>query len=175
MMKIAFAALGFVLAVSPAFAQESAKADMLNNKGESAGLIVVREGPEGLLLGIDLKGLPPGPHGFHVHAVGDCSDHDHFKKASGHVKDDDDNQHGLLNLQGPESGDLPNLIVHADGTVKAEIYAPDLEIGGDDKDNILDADGSAFMIHASPDDHTTQPIGGAGDRISCGVIKAAQP
>lgn len=173
MMKYALALLGFVLAVSPALAQETASADVLTNKGESAGLIVVREGPKGLLLGIDLKGLPPGAHGFHIHAVGDCSDHDHFKNASGHVKDNEADQHGLLNPQGPEAGDLPNLIVHADGTLKAEVYAPDLKIGGDDKGNILDADGSAFMIHANPDDHTTQPIGGAGDRIACGVIKAS--
>lgn len=157
---------------SPALAQNAVQADMLNNEGKSVGTITAQKGPEGLLLTVDLKDLPPGPHGFHVHAVGDCSDHDHFEKAGGHVRESDD-KHGLLNPEGPEPGDLPNLIVHADGTVKAEIYAPDLEIGGDDEENVLDADGSAFMIHANPDDHKTQPIGGAGERIACGVIKAS--
>lgn len=160
---------------SPALAQNTAKAEIVGNQNESLGTILVQEGPEGLLLTVDLKGLPPGPHGFHIHGAGDCSDHhDHFQKAGGHVKDDDDDQHGLLNPKGPESGDLPNLIVHADGTVKAEIYAPDLELSGNDEDNILDADGSAFMIHANADDHKTQPIGGAGERIACGVINVSQ-
>ncbi|WP_250638361.1 superoxide dismutase family protein [Sphingomonas sp. KC8] len=29
------------------------------------------------------------------------------------------------------------------------------------------------MIHASPDDHVTQPIGGAGARVACAVIRPA--
>ena len=37
---------------------------------------------------------------------------------------------------------------------------------------LLDADGSALVIHANPDDHSSQPIGGAGDRVACAVIKA---
>lgn len=175
MVKGLIAVVGFVLAASPALAQESVKADMLGNKGEAVGTIIAQQGPEGVLLNIDLKGLAPGAHGFHVHAVGDCSDHDHFKNAAGHVKDDAEDQHGLLNPKGPEAGDLPNLIVHADGTVQAEVYAPDLDITGDDDAVLLDKDGSAFMIHANADDHKTQPIGGAGDRIACGVIKAVQP
>lgn len=157
-----------------AFAQQpSAFATMVGNKGEALGGIAVKQATGGVLLSIDLKDLPPGPHGFHIHHTGDCSDHDHFQKAGGHVKEEGD-QHGLLNPQGPEAGDLPNLIVHTDGTVKAEIYAPDLEISGDSAGALIDADGSAFMIHANPDDHITQPIGNAGDRIACGAIKVAE-
>ena len=37
---------------------------------------------------------------------------------------------------------------------------------------LLDADGSALVIHANADDHSSQPIGGAGDRVACAVIKA---
>ena len=97
--------------------------------------------------------------------------------AKGHISDDDD-KHGLLNPEGPEAGDLPNLIVPENGEVAIELYAHDLEItaseadDADDEEVLLDADGSAFMIHADPDDHMTQPIGGAGARIACGVIKA---
>ena len=36
---------------------------------------------------------------------------------------------------------------------------------------LKDADGSALVIHANPDDHMSQPIGGAGARIACGVIR----
>jgi Cu-Zn family superoxide dismutase len=172
MIRTSLLTLAMSVAVSvPALAQE-VTSDILNNKGESIGTINATKAADGVLLNVDLKSLPPGPHGFHVHAVGDCSDHDHFKKAAGHVKDEEGDEHGLLNPKGPEAGDLPNLIVHQDGTVKAEIYAPDLEIGGNDPENLLDKDGSSFMIHANADDHKTQPIGGAGDRIACGVIKA---
>lgn len=171
---MAASVMGVMFTLNVAQAQSTITTDILNNNGENIGTIKAQKGPEGVLLTVDLRDLPPGPHGFHVHAVGDCSDHDHFKKAGAHVKEDADDKHGLLNPAGPEAGDLPNLIVHADGTVKAEIYAPDLEMGGDDEENILDADGSAFMIHANPDDHMSQPIGGAGDRIACGVINTTK-
>ncbi len=154
-----------------AFAQESAtaKAEMIDNAGEVLGNIDLVQGAKGVLIKVDLKGLAPGVHGFHIHHVGDCGDHDHFKNAGGHVTQGGV-EHGLLNPNGPELGDLPNLIVHDDGTVKAEVYAPELVIKGGEFE-ILDMNGSAFMIHDKPDDHMSQPIGGAGDRIACGVIK----
>ena len=36
---------------------------------------------------------------------------------------------------------------------------------------LMDADGAALVIHANPDDYRTQPIGGAGDRVACAVIR----
>ncbi|HBX92207.1 MAG TPA: superoxide dismutase, partial [Hyphomonas sp.] len=38
-------------------------------------------------------------------------------------------------------------------------------------DSLLDEDGSALIIHEAEDDHMTQPIGGAGARVACGVIQ----
>ena len=43
----------------------------------------------------------------------------------------------------------------------------------DGPNNLLDADGSTFVIHENPDDHLTQPIGGSGARVACGEIVAA--
>jgi Cu-Zn family superoxide dismutase len=75
--------------------------------------------------------------------------------------------HGLLNVDGgPDFGDLPNLYVAADGTAHAEAFTQLTRFA-----DLTDADGSAIVIHANPDDHRTQPIGGAGARVGCGVIK----
>ena len=62
----------------------------------------------------------------------------------------------------------------ADGTANAEAFSALVSLGaGSDRPNLLDADGSALVIHASPDDHITQPIGGAGARVGCAVIRPA--
>jgi Cu-Zn family superoxide dismutase len=80
--------------------------------------------------------------------------------------------HGLLKEDATDSGDLPNLYVAADGTVTAEFYSTLVSLKGEGgRPALLDADGSALVIHTNPDDYTTQPIGGAGARIACAVIK----
>ena len=38
---------------------------------------------------------------------------------------------------------------------------------------LMDEDGAALVIHAMGDDHVSQPIGGAGGRVGCGVIVPA--
>ena len=63
-------------------------------------------------------------------------------------------------------------IVGPDGKAFAEVFAPNLSLGeAVGRLNLLDADGSALVIHASPDDHVSQPIGGAGARIACAPIQ----
>jgi Cu-Zn family superoxide dismutase len=80
--------------------------------------------------------------------------------------------HGLLNPARKDHGDLPNIFVAADGTAKAEIYSTFVSSkGGAGRLALADADGSAVVIHANADDYRTQPIGGAGDRIACAVVK----
>lgn len=147
-----------------------AKADILGSDGVKLGEAVFTQGTIGVLATITVKGLPPGKHGMHIHSKGTCDHHDHFKSASGHI-DPDEKAHGYLNPDGPEKGDLPNIIIHADGSAALELFMPQLDVAGG-KAALLDADGSALMIHDAPDDHITQPIGGSGARIACGVIHA---
>ena len=83
--------------------------------------------------------------------------------------------HGLLNPSATDSGDLTNLTVAQGGTLDAEVFTGFVTLGQTGgRAPLLDEDGSALVIHANPDDHVTQPIGGAGPRIACAVIKPAR-
>jgi Cu-Zn family superoxide dismutase len=70
-----------------------------------------------------------------------------------------------------EGGDLPNLFVGKDGLGYAQFFAPQVSFDGKNgRPALADADGSALVIHANADDFQSQPIGGSGDRIACGVL-----
>jgi len=92
-----------------------------------------------------------------------------FKTAEGHI-DPDKKPHGFLNLKGPHEGNLPNLIVGSDGTAEVELYSQLVSFKGG-KAALFDEDGSSLIIHTNPDDHDTQPIGGAGGRVACASLK----
>lgn len=139
--------------------------------GGSAGSGTVTEGPRGVLLKLEISGLNPGWHGIHFHEKGDCSAQD-FTSAGSHVHGPVTVVHGLLNPAQTDSGDLPNIFVGADGKASVEIFSTFVALGdAAGRQNLLDADGSAVVIHASADDHTSQPIGGAGARVACAVVK----
>lgn len=168
--KRLFLAGAAILCLSgPAMAQNTIPGDVLNaalidSTGKNAGKVTVRPATDGVLITLEAEGLKAGWHGFHVHGVGNCDDHaEHFKQAGGHLNDND--KHGFLNPEGPHKGDLPNIWAHADGTVKAEFYSEDLDVA-----ELMDTDGSAFMIHDVADDYKTDPAGESGPRLVCGVV-----
>ncbi|MFC5345172.1 superoxide dismutase family protein [Brevundimonas staleyi] len=136
--------------------------------GGDAGSVTAFAGPDGFLFKVEGKGWPEGWHGVHLHAVGTCEGPG-FTSAGAHVNhaDPDKLPHGLLNADGPDLGDLQNVFAHADGSAHAEVYAPTTDI------DLTGGDGTSFLVHANRDDHVSQPIGGAGDRIACGVFQAA--
>ena len=144
-----------------------ATADMVGKKGESIGEANLLDGPNGLIIRVELApgSLSPGWHGIHLHATGDCSDVGMYKMSGGHVGKMEGG-HGLLNPKGPENGDLPNIWAAADGSAGYEAFTTLDTLGA-----LVDEDGSAIIIHEGEDDHMTQPIGGAGARVACGVIK----
>ncbi len=146
-----------------------AQADLIDNSGNTIGTVQVEQGHKGVLVNIQAKNLPPGYHGLHFHAVGDCSDLAAFKSAGGHVNPFD-TPHGFRNPDGPHEGNLPNLVVATDGTVEVELYS-DIVALDSGATNLLDEDGTALIIHTNKDDHYSQPIGGSGDRIACAVLK----
>ena len=145
------------------YGEEAARGNFVGVDGETIGSFTFTQGSGGLLLYVEVESLTPGPHGIHLHRYGACSPD--FKAAQGHINPDE-KEHGLLNPNGPDNGDLPNLYVAADGTARAEMFTTLVTT-----ELLFDDDGSAVVIHAQPDDHATQPIGGAGDRSACGVIE----
>jgi len=114
----------------------------------------------------EVAGLKPGPHGFHVHAFGDCSA-GNGKSAGGHF-----NPYGMPHA-GPDAGrrhvgDLGNIV--ADATGRAKLNVTDAKLALDGPASIV---GRAVIVHGGADDMKSQPSGAAGPRVACGVIGIA--
>jgi Cu-Zn family superoxide dismutase len=154
-----------------------AHATLIDRSREVVGEVRLQQGPTGVLITIEMDGLPEtaaGWHGMHLHSIGDCSNED-FTSSGGHINPDGRN-HGLLNPDGPDNADLPNLYVHGDGTARAQAFITMVSLDGrEGVPTLFDADGSAIVIHENPDDHMSQPIGGAGARHFCGVVEGVEP
>ena len=156
------------LAAPGLLAADTAAAEMIDTGGAVIGKATFEQTPHGVLMYVEVTELPPGAHGIHLHAVGACTPD--LKAATGHINPDGV-PHGLRHPEGPDHGDLPNLYVAADGSARAEFFTVLVSVAGGDMPALLDEDGSTVIIHENPDDHLTQPIGGAGGRIACGIIK----
>ena len=158
-------ALAVLMAGSAQAATATVTADLKNSTGQTVGAVTLTEAPNGVLMRVEAKGLAPGWHGLHFHEKGDCSKSD-FTSAGAHVHGAGTAVHGLLNPARNETGDLPNLHAGSDGVASAEVFTSLTMLAA-----LRDADGSAVVIHANPDDHMAQPIGGAGPRVACAVVK----
>ncbi|HRL05654.1 MULTISPECIES: superoxide dismutase family protein [Brevundimonas] len=151
---------------------QTSQVAIINGQGADIGKATLTQGSTGLLIKVEATGLTPGWHGIHIHATGQCEAP--FTSAGAHINHGDPKKpHGLLNAEGPDDGDLPNVFADAAGAVNAEVFTSHARLSQNGPGQwLLDADGSALVIHANADDHSSQPIGGAGDRVACAVIKA---
>lgn len=154
-----------VVSAAPA---DSARADVRNADGRSLGTLVMVARDGGVTLSGSLAGLPPGEHGFHVHQTGSCEPPS-FSSAGTHLAPAG-NAHGFDADGGPHAGDLRNLTVGPDSTAVVDQTNERLALRGGDA-ALLDADGSALIVHAGADDYVSQPSGDSGDPIACGVIE----
>lgn len=139
--------------------------------GEAVGTVTVSLSPAGAVFHVNLKGLPAGAHGFHVHDGGACAPGPvtgtvaAAGAAGGHWDSAHTGKH-----EGPAGsghiGDLPVLDVAADGTAVKTLTAPHVK-------DLTAVRGHALVVHAGGDNFSDQPapLGGGGARIACGVIK----
>ncbi|HDL6774070.1 TPA: superoxide dismutase family protein [Yersinia enterocolitica] len=140
--------------------------------GKALGTVTVSETPYGLLFTPNLTGLVAGIHGFHLHENPSCTPGPKDGKAvpaltaGGHFDPQKTAAHlGPYNDKG-HLGDLPGLVVNADGTATYQVLAPRLK-------SLSELKQHALMIHAGGDNYADHlmPLGGGGARMACGVIE----
>ena len=135
--------------------------------GKPLGSVTVTDDVGGLMLAVSATGMPAGKHGIHLHEKGLCEG-PKFESAGSHWNPQS-KQHGRDNPAGAHAGDLANLTVAANGTATVSIPIAGAMMSSGTM-MLADADGTALVIHAKPDDYRTDPSGDSGDRIACAVI-----
>jgi Cu-Zn family superoxide dismutase len=149
--------------------------------GTPAGTVRFTDTPAGMEIGVEAKGLKPGPHGMHVHQNPDCAPGPDsatgkvvpFGAAGGHFDPLDTKKHGRpdADVKKGHAGDLPMLEAGADGSGKLTHVTRRLSVAPG-KTSIV---GRSFLIHEKADDYQSDPAGNSGGRVLCGLIEAAKP
>jgi Cu-Zn family superoxide dismutase len=147
-------------------ANATARAEIRDTEGRSVGTLTLTQTPHGLLVQGDLSNLQPGTRAIHLHEVGRCDSP--FTSAGGHYNPTQ-RVHGFKSAGGHHAGDLPNFAVGANGTGRVDLIATAVTLGSG-PGSLFDVDGTSVVIHSGPDDYATDPAGGAGTRIACGVV-----
>jgi superoxide dismutase, Cu-Zn family len=179
LILIAVALAALILSLRPAAAGnkgDEAKVQLRDANGVVVGEAKFEQQRNGVEVQVKVHGLLAGFHGFHIHTVGACIGPD-FVSAGGHF-----NPAGVNHAH--HAGDMPVLLVNADGTGEARLTTASFQVS-----QLFDADGSALIIHAGPDnfanipsrykldngaagpDATTLATGDSGARTACGVIQ----
>jgi Cu-Zn family superoxide dismutase len=142
---------------------------MIGTDGQPVGWARFVEDGTGIVhVNVHVRGMSPGLHGIHIHAVGLCEPTT-FGSAMGH-HNPRTVVHGLDSATGGHAGDLPNLTVNAAGIGRLDAKTDRATLSAG-LTSVFDGNGSALVIHAGPDDQITDPTGNSGGRVACGVIE----
>jgi Cu-Zn family superoxide dismutase len=126
-------------------------------------------------LTVMVSGVAPASaqHGIHIHANGSCADASDGDGgttigggAGGHWNPDA-HMHGSSPTTN-HLGDIGNIMVDASGAGSLTFMTTAWTMDTGAANDIVN---HALILHASPDDGTTQPTGNAGGRIGCVVIQ----
>jgi superoxide dismutase, Cu-Zn family len=152
--------------------KDKAEVHLRNAAGQEIGKVKFKQERNGVSVDVEVHGLAPGFHGFHVHTIGSCVGPD-FVSAGGH-----------FNMAGHNhpvhSGDMVSLLVNPDGNGELSFTTGSFKVA-----DLFDADGSAVIVHAGPDnfanipvryapngpDTTTLATGDSGARTTCGIVQ----
>src|SRR3954447_22972593 len=159
-------------AAPPATPAKTAMAKLQGDPGNTAfsGSITFSPAPDGgVHVVADVKGVPPGNHGLHLHANGECVHGDepgkHFSSAGGHFNPANA-PHACPPTDPRHAGDFGNIVVDAGGNGHLDFVSKDISVAA----GATSVMGKAVILHAGADDCTPQPPGNSGDRLACGVI-----
>lgn len=146
------------------------KVVLKNGAGEAVGTATFTQAKNGVKVKIELKNLPIGAHGVHIHQNPTCEGPD-FKTAGGHFNPDH-KQHGFENPEGHHNGDLPqNVTVQENHIGEASFVVTSVSLDPKAPNSLY---GTSIVVHEKADDMKTDPSGNSGNRIACGVFPAAQ-
>lgn len=176
-MNVAIPALGLILAIAAGGVAGAAtvSASMAlatpTGPGASVGTVTLTDTPDGVELSLDLHGLPPGEHGFHIHQNPSCAPATAADGkitpaggAGGHFDPAATKTH-MGPMGDGHLGDLPRVTIATDGTATGTLAAPNIH-------STAEISGHALMLHAGGDNYADAPapLGGGGARLACGVI-----
>lgn len=149
-------------------APASVTGNLTDPYGRTLGTATITQVGDGIRLTVEGMDLPSGAHGLHFHQTGTCAAPD-FASAGPHWNPAG-RQHGKDNPAGMHAGDLPNLLIGADGRGSLEYTLPGSRVTGG-PNPLLDADGFALVLHSAADDYRTDPSGNSGARLACAAFR----
>ena len=133
-----------------------------------SGTVTFTEVADGVQVEVEIAGLTPGKHGFHVHEFGDCSAAD-ASSAGAHFNPTNQ-PHAAPDAEARHVGDMGNIEANASGAAKSNYLDHNISLANDQRSVI----GRSVVIHAKADDFKSQPAGDSGARVACGVIGLAK-
>ena len=163
-------ALGFMAAGTAMGSGPKYSFPIKTSSGQDAGKVTFTAAKKGVKVKIELKNLPFGPHGVHIHQNAVCDAPD-FKGAGGHFNPDG-KKHGYMSDMGHHNGDMPgNVSVGEDHTGEATFVLESISLDPAAANSIFANGGTSLVVHEKADDEKTDPSGASGNRIACAVIK----